>query len=520
MVAMLNTEGRITQSSQCTSGSLYRSLQKWSVLQPDAPAIIEAETGREFTYAQAYTGVNKLLQFLGPLPRRVILALPGGAASALLWLSALSGGHHLIPVAPNASDEEKARIAKRHRPDVVCVERAEDASGFGCAHAIIFTGLEYEQLMAQSTEQAVFEPLEGRVYLTTSGTTGEPKYVTLTERQIAWTAEHVRESHGLSSRDRGLTVLPFSHVNAPVVSLCASLLVGSSVIIAQRFSRSHFWSWVEDYAVTWVSLVPTIVAMLLETECPAFLPGALRFMRTGSAALPPTDMLAFEARFGIPLIETYGLSEAASQIVANPIPPGVRKPGSAGQPIGVALRICYPRSGDTNEELRDVLPGETGEICVAGPCVIDAYYENEGKESFQDGWFRSGDLGYLDEDGYVFIKGRLREVINRGGENIAPREIEESLLTYPGVREAAAVGRPDPIYGELPVAYLVVGEGWHEQDTQSLRLHAAHLLSPQKVPIAFIVVDELPRNRTGKVQRRLLHMREQARVSQARHDIA
>lgn len=510
---MLDTEKLTRKSSLGSAGSLYRSLFQWAASQPDAPAIVEAETEHELTYAQALHGVNTLCQILGPEPRRVILALPGGIASAIVWLSALSGGHHLIPVAANASDEEKSKIAKRHRPDVLCVERFEDAAGFGCPHAIVFSRSECESLIAQVPVQTAFEPVEGRVYLTTSGTTGEPKYVALTERQIAWTAQRVRESHCLSSIDRGLTVLPFSHVNAPVVSLCASLLVGSTVVIARRFSRTHFWTWVERYAITWVSLVPTIVAMLLETERPAFLPGRLRFMRTGSASLPPTDMLAFEARFGIPVIETYGLSEAASQIVANPIPPGVHKPGSAGIPVGVMLRICHPRSEENDEALYDMPPGETGEICVAGPAVIDAYYENEGKEAFQDGWFRTGDLGYLDADGYVFIKGRLREVINRGGENIAPREIEEAILTYPAVREAAAVGRPDPIYGEQPVAYLVVREDWQEQDAQALRLHLARLLSSQKVPIDFMIVEELPRNRTGKVQRRLLHMREQACVS-------
>lgn len=510
---MLELEGLTTKSRQCSIGSLYKSLLRWATLQPNTPVIIEAETGRELTYVQAWGGVNALRNLLGPEPRRVILALHGGIASAVLWLSALSGGHHLIPVAPNASDEEKSRIAKRHQPDVLCVEQAEDANSFGCPQAIVLSRAECESLIDQATTQPACEPVEGRVYLTTSGTTGEPKYVELTERRIAWTAEQIYKSHCLTSSDRGLTVLPFSHVNAPVVSLCASLLTGSTVVIARRFSRTHFWSWVERYAITWVSLVPTIVAMLLETERPAFLPGALRFMRTGSAALPPADMQAFEARFGIPVIETYGLSEAASQIVANPIPPGVRKPGSAGIPVGVALRICHLRSEEGGEALRDMPPGETGEICVAGPAIIDAYYENEGKESFQDGWFRTGDLGYLDEDGYVFIKGRLREVINRGGENIAPREIEEAILTCSAVREAAAVGRPDPIYGEQPVAYLVVREGWSEQDTQMLHQHVAHLLSPQKVPTDFIVVEELPRNRTGKVQRRLLHMREQAHVS-------
>jgi len=506
---MLNIKEHSQNNSLSSSGSLFQSLLKWADLQPDTIFIVEAETGRELTYAQALAGVNALRQFLGDTPRHLMLALPGGLANAIVWLSALSGGHHLIPVSPNATAEEKWRLARRHRPDVLCVEQPGDAGGFGCPGAVVLSLSACETLIAREPSKTSLEPAEGRIYLTTSGTTGEPKYVMLTERQITWTADHVRSSHGLSSRDRGLTVLPFSHVNAPVVSLCASLLAGGTVVIARRFSRTHFWSWVEQYDITWVSIVPTIVAMLLETACPAFLPGSLRFMRTGSAPLPPADMLAFEARFGIPVIETYGLSEAASQIVANPIPPGIRKPGSAGLPSSVALRICYPRTGEKDEELREVTSGETGEICVAGPGVIGAYYGNEGKESFRDGWFRTGDLGYLDEDGYLFIKGRLREVINRGGENIVPREIEEAILSYPAVREAAAVGRPDPLYGEQPVAYLTVRENWNEQDAQALQQHVSQRLSQQKVPVDFVIVEALPKNAIGKIQRRLLHMREQ-----------
>ncbi|HCF85292.1 MAG TPA: AMP-dependent synthetase, partial [Ktedonobacter sp.] len=169
-----------------------------------------------------------------------------------------------------------------------------------------------------------------------------------------------RTSHRLSPTDRGLTVLPFSHVNGPVVGLCASIMAGSTVVIARKFSRSHFWPWIEAYQVTWASIVPTIVTMLLGTEKPTFLPGALRFMRTGAAALPATDLRAFEAKFGIPLIETYGLTEAASEVTANPVPPGRHKPGSAGLPVGVSLRICRPRV-DGDDHMHDMSRGETGE---------------------------------------------------------------------------------------------------------------------------------------------------------------
>jgi acyl-CoA synthetase (AMP-forming)/AMP-acid ligase II len=509
---MIILKEQIQKQSEIQSSSLFNSLEKWATIQPDKVYIVEAETGHELTYAQTLAAVNSMRQALGNTPHTLVLSLSGGIANAVLWLSALSGGHHLVPIAPNTTEREKSLIAKRHRPDIVCVEHEEDARGFEYPSAVVWTRHRCETSMQQASMQKALEPVEGRVYLATSGTTGEPKWVVLTERQIAWTAEQVRSGHGLAVADRGLTVLPFFHVNAPVVSLCASLLAGSTVVSAGRFSRQRFWSWVEQYEITWASIVPAIVAILLETGKQAFLPGSLRFVRTGSAPLPPADLRVFEARFGVPVIETYGLSEAASMVVANPIPPGIHKPGSAGLPVGVELRICSPLIPGEERELRDVPPGETGEICIAGPGMIDTYQDNKGEESFQDGWFRTGDLGYLDEDGYLFIKGRLREFINRGGENIAPREIEEALQSYPAVREVTVVGRPDPVYGEQPVAYLTVGERWNLESAGELRRYAARHLSPQKVPVDFIILDTLPRNATGKIERRLLRAREQARA--------
>ncbi len=195
-------------------------------------------------------------------------------------------------------------------------------------------------------------------------------------------------------------------------------------------------------------------------------------------------------------------------MTANPVPPGRHKPGSAGLPVGVSLRICRPRD---DEDLHDVPRGETGEICISGPSVISAYYGNADKESFQNGWFRTGDLGYQDEEGYLFITGRLRDVIIRGGENIAPREVEEVLETHPAIREAAVIGRPDAVYGEQVVAYIVVNGPWSPELAQSLHEFTAQKLSAHKVPVDFIAVDALPKNALGKVAHRLLQKRDAQR---------
>src|SRR5437588_488694 len=433
--------------------------------------------------------------------------------SAVRWPSSLTGGHMLVPLAPDAADEERARAVGMYKPDVLFVEQAEETQGFpGALGAQIVTRQACELLIEQARTERIsaLPSVKGYVCLMTSGTTGDPKGVILDEYQIAWTADHVRTSHRLSPADRGLTALPFSHVNGPVVGLCASIMAGSTIVIARKFSRSHFWPWIEAYQVTWASIVPTIVTMLLGTEKPTFLPGALRFMRTGAAALPANDLRAFEAKFGIPLIETYGLSEAASQVTANPVPPGRHKPGSAGLPVGVSLRLCRPRH-EGDDRLYDVPRGETGEICISGPSVISAYYGNADKESFQNGWFRTGDLGYQDEEGCLFLTGRLRDVIIRGGENIAPREVEEVLETYPAVREAVVIGRLDAVYGEQVVAQIVVDGPSSPELAQKLREYAARMLSAHKVPVDFIAVDSLPKNALGKVEPRLLQERDAQR---------
>jgi acyl-CoA synthetase (AMP-forming)/AMP-acid ligase II len=493
---------------------LHDALVHAATTNPEHPFVIEAETGRVMTYGQCIAAVEDFRQALGAVPKRIALTLPGGIATAVAWLGALTGGHLLVPLSPDATDREKAEATRLYALDLLVVEQAGEARGFACPTATILTRKDCEAAIDRASRAGLEprSPVPGRVALATSGTTGEPKGVILEEAQIAGTAAQISRSHRLTPRDRGLTVLPFSHVNAPVVSLCASLIAGSTIVIACHFSLSNFWSWVEEYEITWVSVVPTIVALLLKTERPASLPGSVRFFRTASAPLPAARFHAFEEKFGIPLIETYGLTEAASTVAANPVPIGRHKAGSVGVPTGVALRICHPRGDIGASALRDVAPGESGEICVRGPNVIRGYRDGDGKESFQDGWFRTGDLGRMDDEGYVYITGRLREVINRGGEKIAPREVEEVLLMHPAVQDAVVVGRPDPQYGEIVVAYVVIDDDVRQGPlAPGLRRYVAARLSHHKVPADFVIVGALPRNRNGKINRQALRGQEARR---------
>ena len=492
--------------------ALQEALVHWALSQPQAEFVTEAGTGKTLSYGGALTAVRRVQQLVGSEPRTIVLALPGGVAASVVWLAALGGGHRLVLCSPEATDDEKAHLARMYRPDLLVVEQPEAALGFGRVGRSTLTRARLDAAIEDWTSGAgrfgavddQGPAREGEVCLTTSGTTGTPKGVTLQAHQIAWTAEHIRLSHSLTPSDRGFTPLPFSHINAPVVSLSATLLAGASLVIAPRFSRSRFWEWIEQEHVTWASVVPTIIAVLLQTEKPDWLPGELRFIRTASAPLPAFHLRAFESRFGIPVIETYGLSEAASQVAANPAPPERHKPGSVGLPAGVDMRLCLPAESGETGELRDVEPGAEGEICISGPNVIMGYDDGAGAECFVDGWFRTGDMGFRDPEGYIYITGRIRDVINRGGEKISPREVEEVLLTHPDVSDVVVIGEPDPTYGQRAVAYVVPIWPGRQDLEGSLRAYASRRLSRYKVPAAFVQVEALPRTRTGKIQRRLV----------------
>lgn len=502
--------------------ALFRRLCEWAHTQPDAPCVIEAESGLTLSYGAFFAATLALRRRLGPAPRAIALQAPGGALAAITWIAALTGGHTLIPLPTTAPMPEIVALLKRMPPDTLMLDDAADA---GAAH---LTWKAAQQVCAPerltrrdfapwlASQDAPPDPASaptpgpGKLYLSTSGSTGEPKGVLLDARHVAWTAEQVRLNHELTPQDRGLTPLPFFHINAPVVSLAASLLTGGSVVIAPQFSRSAFWGQIERHQVTWASLVPTIVALLLDLPEPAAAPASLRFVRTASAPLPAAHMRAFEQRFGVPVVETYGLTEAASQICANPAPPRQRKPGSVGLPVGNELRIVRPAEGD-DTTLYDVAPGEIGEVCVRGPSIIAAYVEGRGASAFRDGWFRTGDLGYQDADGYLFLTGRLRDVIIHGGENVSPREVEETLLTHPAVTEAAVIGAPDRIFGEQVIACVTLRAPWTVALNDSLRALCAERLAKYKRPSLIIPMPAMPRTKAGKLDRPAL------RAQWARH---
>jgi len=343
--------------------------------------------------------------------------------------------------------------------------------------------------------------LEGddAVLLYTSGTTGVPKGVLLSHKNMVAGGNYTTQAHELTPADRALCSLPLYHINGQVVTAVAPLISGGSVVMPHRFSASNFWGLISEYRCTWFSVVPTIISYLTSAADPgskSLKLDQLRFGRSASSALPPALHKAFEEKFNVSIVETMGLTETAAPIFSNPMDPGKRKYGSAGVAVGNTVKII-------DQEGTEVPPGIRGEIMIRGDNVMKGYYKAPdltAKAIESDGWLHTRDLGYMDVDGFVFVKGRIKELIIKGGENISPQEIDEALYRHPAVLEAAAVGIPDEHYGEEIMGAVVLKQDCSVSE-EELRSHCLKHLGRFKTPKMIKLVDYLPKGPSGKIQR-------------------
>lgn len=371
-------------------------------------------------------------------------------------------------------------------------------------------------------------PDDRALILHTSGTTSKPKAVPLTHRNLCRTLTNVCRTYRLTSEDTCMVVMPLFHVHGLMACLLSTLVSGGCCIIPEKFSAGHFWQDFHDGGATWYSAVPTIHQILLAREqqsgatSSAPLRQKLKFIRSCSSALAPATWHALERVFGVPVIEAYAMSEASHQMTSNELPPGKRKSGSVGRGQGVDVKIL-----DSNG--KELPTRAEGEICVRGENVTKGYLNNPSAnaESYTAcGFFRTGDQGYVDEDGFVFITGRLKELINRGGEKIAPLEVDAAMLSHPDVGEAIAFGMPDEKYGqEVAAAIVPKADVWAKikGDTQAQAALAKSIqqlvttkLSPFKVPKKIFFNDSLPKTATGNTlhKRHTTHTRNTSKLKQ------
>ena len=342
------------------------------------------------------------------------------------------------------------------------------------------------------------QPGDVSMVLHTSGTTSRPKIVPLSQTNLVASATHIGRTLRFVAGDCGLNVMPLFHIHGLIAGVLAPLAAGSQVFCTPGFNALKFFGWMDEARPTWFTAVPTMHQAILSRagkNADVIARHPLRFLRSSSSSMPPQVIKEVEEVFGAPLIESYGMTEAAHQMASNPLPPAVRKPGSVGMAAGPEMAIM----GENGEILA---VGDTGEIVIRGPNVT-AGYENNAQanaEGFSHGWFRTGDQGVIDADGYISLTGRLKEIINRGGEKISPREVDEVLMDHPAVAQVVCFGMPHPKLGEEVAAAVVLREGQHATERE-LQAFVSARAADYKVPKTILFMDEIPKGATGKLQR-------------------
>ena len=337
--------------------------------------------------------------------------------------------------------------------------------------------------------------------LHTSGTTSRPKIVPLLQSNLAASAGNIARSLDLTTEDRCLNVMPLFHIHGLVAAVSASLSAGASIWCSPGFDALRFFGWMTEARPTWYTAVPTMHQAILSRasrNAEVIKDVPLRFLRSSSASLPGPVMVQLAETFGAPVIEGYGMTEAAHQMCSNPLPPRAQKPGSVGVPAGPEVRIAH--------EIENHLIDGTGEVVISGPNVTPGYEGNPdaNAKNFFDAegkrWFRTGDQGAFDEDGYLALTGRLKEIINRGGEKVSPLEVDGVLSDHPAIQQVVTFALPHPKLGEEVAAAVVLRDG-SETTEREIRDFAAERMAAFKVPRKVVLLDEIPKGATGKLQR-------------------
>jgi len=481
---------------------------------PEAIAIT-APGRTPLTYRQLNHHINTVVATLNTLGvgrnDRIAIVLPNGPEMAVAFL-AVAAGATAAPLNPayradefdfylsdlkakaliiQASVAEPARAVARAR-HIPIIELQPMLK----AEAGIFTLTPASTGDARPKSGGFAQPDDVALVLHTSGTTSRPKIVPLTQSNLCTSAHNISTTIALTENDRCLNVMPLFHIHGLMGALLSSMTVGASVVCTPGFYAPKFFEWFKAFDPTWYSAVPTMHQAILaraSTHREIIARTQLRFIRSSSAALPPQVLTDLEKVFNAPVIEAYGMTEASHQMASNPLPPLSRKPGSVGMAAGPEIAIM-------DEAGHLLSSGTLGEIVIRGTNVTHGYENNPkaNQSAFTNGWFRTGDQGYLDSEGYLFITGRLKEIINRGGEKISPREVDEILMDHPAIAQVVTFAMPHPQLGEEIAAAVVLRES---ATTQEIQTFAATRLADFKVPRKIIILDEIPKGPTGKLQR-------------------
>jgi acyl-CoA synthetase (AMP-forming)/AMP-acid ligase II len=498
--------------------TIYELLRSRAAADPAAPAIL-APGRAALNYRGLCDQVENVVERLNALGigrnDRVAIVLPNGPEMAVAFLG-IAAGATSAPLNPNYGAAEydfyladlgaKALVVQAgfgaaarevaESRQIPVIELAPAVDGQAGLFDLAFD--RPARLSQRKIRAGYATPKEIALVLHTSGTTSRPKIVPLTHANLCASAASIRSSFELTPQDRCLNVMPLFHIHGLVGAVLSSISAGGNIVCTPGFDAGRFFDWLEAFRPSWYTAVPTMHQALLERaadQAEIIRQAPLRFVRSCSASLPPRVMAELERVFQAPAIESYGMTEAAHQMASNPLPPRPRKPGSVGVAAGPQVAVM--------DEAGDLLPaGATGEVVIRGASVMPGYENNPqaNQAAFHDGWFRTGDQGYLDAGGYLFLTGRIKELINRGGEKISPREVDEALLEHPAIAQAVAFALPHATLGEDVAAAVVLRDGVQVSERE-LREHAFANLSEHKVPSRILVVPAIPKGPTGKLQR-------------------
>tara|TARA_Y100001934_G_C12378807_1_gene790976 strand:- start:1234 stop:2763 length:1530 start_codon:yes stop_codon:yes gene_type:complete len=445
---------------------------------------------------------------------RVAIVLPNSAEMAAAFIS-IGCGATTAPLNPAYRQDEFDFYLTDLKAKALVVEEGSDSPALIAAAE---RGIPILKLVPDKSGLAGNFHLEGEnvgvpsnsgmaeagdiaLVLHTSGTTSRPKIVPLTQQNVTASARHISTSLNLVSGDRCMNIMPLFHIHGLIAAVLSSLGAGASVYCAPGFNALRVYSWLDEIEPSWYTAVPTMHQALLSragrnADSVERARRNLRLVRSSSSSLPPQVMKELEATFDVPVVEAYGMTEAAHQMACNPLPPAVRKPGSVGIAAGPEVAIM----DEADSSLLEV--GQVGEIVIRGPNVTPGYENNPdaNASAFTDGWFRTGDQGVIDQEGYISITGRLKEIINRGGEKISPREVDEVLMDHPAVEQAVTFSMPHEKLGEEVAAAVVLREGESTEEGE-VRNFVSERLADFKVPRRVLILEEIPKGATGKLQR-------------------
>jgi acyl-CoA synthetase (AMP-forming)/AMP-acid ligase II len=443
------------------------------------------------------TGASRLVQ-AGIRPGdRVVVTAWTGIESTVGFLCILRAGATALPVSAALTSSELERHARDLHPSHALVHQADGPRSAYEAMGVPVSGIDIDSSPADAiAANSSLPPMRDdaiALILQTSGTTGGPKSVPLSQANVAASTATIAATYECGPGDTAFCMMPLFHVHGLVGVALTTLASGGTVMMPSRVRMSAFWELMAEHEITWVSAVPTMLASIPKGPQREH---RLRFIRSASSSLPPTLAARLESDTGVPVLEAYGMTEATHQLASNPLPPKARVPGSVGVATGTEISIV-------DSDWSHLPPGETGEVVVRGASITSGYLDNPAANaaSFRDGWFRTGDLGQVSDTGYVRLVGRIKEMINRGGEKISPREVDEALLTHPSVVEAATYAAPDEKYGEVVHAVVVTRGGVGPKE---LIEHCSGQLAPFKIPRRIHIADSIPKGPTGKVQRSML----------------